>query len=187
MNITIKIEAPELAQAINNLAESLKKPPKTTTTADRKKEDMAEKILSLGGTPPKSGSLKLYENTLKNLLEDITKKEEQEEPQPQPQPEPEPEPQPEPQPEPEPEPQPEPEPEPQPEPEPEPEPQASIENTDADTVRTLASKVSKLPSGRELLLECLGEIKATRFSECDQSQLNAAYPILISYIEKAEK
>ena len=84
MNITIKIEAPELAQAINNLAESLKKPPKTTTTADRKKEDMAEKILSLGGTPPKSGSLKLYENTLKNLLEDITKKEEQEEPEPQP-------------------------------------------------------------------------------------------------------
>lgn len=170
MEIKVKIEAPELATAINNVAVALaamanapivtteketvaapvtKTPDEEVKPADLKKQKIADEIIALGGTPPEKGSVAKFEAALEALKEAQEGEGEGED-----------------------------------------DDDEGDEDISLDDVRTLAHAVIKsdpenAAKGKVTLGGCLKMVKAENLTKATQKQLNKIVPMLEEYLGKS--
>lgn len=165
MNIEITIKAPELVEALNNIAISLSAvanlsgpatsehipstiEEKKLSPSDEKKKELSEKIMALGGNPPEKGSVAKFESMLGNLEraeEDKAEEDKAEE-----------------------------------------KPEAEAEEISVDDVRTLAHAVinSSPEKGKMALQGILKLHKAKNLTSATQKQLQKIVPELEKYLGK---
>ena len=180
MKIEITVNAPELSEAINNLASAIGKTnvvpftepevkkeviedsktekesekPEVKLSAKEQKEIFLAKILEAGGIPPEKGPISKYQEALKEALENGNTPEESEQEESEQE-------------------------------ESEQEESEQEENTDEtpvnrDTVRAFAANMvkSKPQDGKKALGEILAELKAEKVSSATQEQLEKMVPML---------
>jgi len=182
MDINVNIKAPELADALKDIAIALsaianlsggpmaepaatpvtEKPPAKETElkpADLKKKKIADEIVALGGTPPEKGSVAKFEEALEKAKAAKAEEDGGEGEQ-------------------------------EPGGESEGETTEDGEDVFLDDVRTLAyAVIRKNPDnenkGKMALQGCLKQVKAKKVSEATPKQLNALVPLLEEYLGKS--